>query len=78
MTSGAGPNVGRTIWDFYCNGAFGRVYDMAGSVIEAEGADWIVVRKPTKDAVFTTFYSHEQKNEAVGRWCVKPSTGEMI
>ena len=30
-------NIGRVIKDFYCNGFFGREYDLNGSTIIAEG-----------------------------------------
>jgi len=38
-------NVGRIIRDGYCNGFFGRDYDFYGSVIIAEGDEYIVIRK---------------------------------
>jgi hypothetical protein len=38
-------NIGRIINDFYCNGFAGRVYDMAGAIIIAEGDGWIVCKK---------------------------------
>lgn len=38
-------NVGRIINDFYCNGYFGRDYDLSGAEIIAEGDDYLVIRK---------------------------------
>jgi hypothetical protein len=32
-------NVGKEIRDFYCNGFFGRRYDLLGAVIEGAGMD---------------------------------------
>lgn len=43
-------NVNKKITNFYCNGFFGRRYDLTDVVIEAEGKDWIVIR-PAKEAV---------------------------
>jgi hypothetical protein len=37
-------NIGRTIKDGYCNGYFGRNYTLSGSVIIAEGDEYIVIR----------------------------------
>lgn len=38
-------NVGRIITNFYCNGYFGRNYDLEGSEIIAEGDEYLVIRK---------------------------------
>ena len=38
-------NIGKTIRDGYCGGFFGRDYDLYGSVIIAEGEEYIVIRK---------------------------------
>ena len=38
-------NIGRRISDFYCNGFFGREYDLDGAIIVGEGEEWIVIRK---------------------------------
>ena len=38
-------NIGRKIIDFYCNGYFGREYDLSGAVIIDEGDEYIVIRK---------------------------------
>ena len=42
-------NVGKVITDFFCNGWFGRRYDLEGAVIEAEGKDWILIRIKADD-----------------------------
>ncbi len=64
-------NVGKVITDFYCNGKFGRRYDLAGTTIEAEGKDWIVIR--TKDSVDVAhFTSEKEKNEYVYNWTSEP------
>ena len=38
-------NVGRIITNFYCNGYFGRNYDLDGSEIIVEGDEYLVIRK---------------------------------
>jgi hypothetical protein len=48
-------NVGRVITDFYCNGFFGRDYDFSGSVIIAEGDEYIVIRKENGIVEFGNF-----------------------
>ena len=63
-------NVGKIITDFYCNGYFGRRYDLENAVIEAEGLGWIVIR--IKDLVpeplFTSFYESEDKQYWIDQW----------
>jgi hypothetical protein len=38
-------NIGKIIKDSYCNGFFGREYDLNDAVIIAEGDEWIVIKK---------------------------------
>ena len=60
-------NIGRLITDSYCNGYFGRLYD---SEIEAEGPDWIVIRKPDGSCDFTGFTDPENtKQRLIDEWC---------
>jgi hypothetical protein len=40
-----GQFVGLEIRDFYCNGFFGRDYDLDGAIIVASGQDYITIRK---------------------------------
>jgi len=61
-------NIGKEIKDFYCNGFFGRRYDLTGSIIEGEGEDWIVIRMPDGKAEAATFSSSEDKNEYINNW----------
>lgn len=62
-------NIGRVITDFYCNGFFGRVYDLDDSRIEAEGHDWVVIRKPDGRPDFAAFDDPEEKAQRIGEWC---------
>lgn len=48
-------NVGKIITDGYCNGFCGRIYTLEGSVIEAEGEDWVVIRETTGEHHFISF-----------------------
>lgn len=50
-------NIGRTIQDFYCNGFFGRDYDLGGATIVGEGEEWLVVKKVDGMVVFGSFQS---------------------
>ena len=52
-------NIGRIIRDGYCNGFFGREYDLYGSVIIAEGDDYVVIRKENGIVEFASFQSYE-------------------
>ncbi|WP_410988668.1 hypothetical protein [Bacillus cereus] len=52
--------VGKEIIDFYCNGYFGRRYDLEGSVITEVGSDHITVR--TRKGDFATAHFD-------GDWC---------
>ena len=60
-------NIGKEIKDFYCNGFAGRRYDVAGSTIEAEGHDWIVIRIPDGEAVFMNLRGWD-KQEYINNW----------
>lgn len=52
--------VGKEIKDFYCNGYFGRRYDLEGSIIMEVGSDHITVR--TREGNFATAHFD-------GDWC---------
>jgi hypothetical protein len=60
-------NIGKTIKDFYCNGFAGRRYDLAGSVIENEGKDWIVIRTEENEPIFINF-GIWLKQEHIDNW----------
>ncbi len=61
-------NVGKIISNFYCNGFGGRRYDLAGSIIEAEEEDWIVIRTDENEPVFMNFLNNKEKNEYIAQW----------
>jgi hypothetical protein len=61
-------NIGKQIKDFYCNGCFGRDYDLEGARIESEGFDWIVIRKENGEPDFASFSSEQEKQESVNQW----------
>ena len=50
-------NVGREIKDFYCNGYFGRRYDLTGARIIAEGDEFLVIKKEDGVVEFCHFQS---------------------
>jgi len=52
----SGEFVGRTITDYYCNGFFGRRYDLTGSEIIENGNNFITIRDPD-GADHTTYFS---------------------
>ena len=60
-------NIGKEINDFYCNGFAGRRYDLEGSIIKAEGKDWIVIRTPDKSPVFINFDGFN-KQQHIDSW----------
>lgn len=63
-------NVGRVIKDAYCNGYFGRGYDLEDAVIINEGAEYIVVRKDDGLVDFCSFQQTiEKKQELIDEWC---------
>ena len=59
-------NIGRTIHDNYCNGSFSGEYDLEGSVIIAEGADFIVIRKPDGIIDFACFQTYDYERDVSG------------
>lgn len=61
-------NVGRTITNFYCDGFFGRDYDLDNSMIEGEGEDWIVVRKMGGEPAYA-YFGDWDKQELIDEWC---------
>ena len=60
-------NVGKEIKDFFCNGFAGRRYDLTGSIIEAEGEDWIVIRTDEGEPVFMNLKGWN-KQEHIDNW----------
>lgn len=57
-------NVGRIIRDGYCNGYFGRDYDLYGAEIVAEGDEYLVIRKENGVIDFCNFQSWDwNRNE---------------
>jgi hypothetical protein len=60
-------NIGKELTDFYCNGFAGRRYDLEGSIIEAEGRDWIVIRPLDGRPVFIDF-NNWNKIELIDSW----------
>jgi hypothetical protein len=69
-------NIGRKILDFYCNGYFGREYDLASSKIEGEGYDWLVVRTYEGNVRVATFENPSEKQEMIETWCTENSGEE--
>jgi hypothetical protein len=68
--------VGMTIQDFYCNGFFGRTYDMEGSVIIGFGTDhndeyYLRVKKLDGDIEVAHFGSRDldMVEEYIEEWC---------
>lgn len=62
--------VGRAIQDYYCNGFFGRRYDLAGAIIEAQGNDYMVIRTRDGVPVFAYFDGHweSKMEELIAEW----------
>ena len=56
-------NIGRKIICDFCNGYFNSTDNLAGSRIESEGYDWIVIRKPNGSCEFENFTDYEQKQK---------------
>ena len=61
-------NTGRVIVNHYCNGFFGRRYDLSGSTIEAEGYDWIVIRLEDGGVAFADV-KNSDKQSLIEKWC---------
>jgi hypothetical protein len=55
--------VGLEIKDFYCNGFFGRRYDLDGSIIIDSGYNYITVRTKNGDIATAVFEEGWQLNE---------------
>lgn len=57
-------NIGRIIKDGYCNGFFGREYDLCNSVIISECDEYILIRKENGVVEFANFQSWDcNRNE---------------
>ena len=60
-------NIGKEIKNFFCNGFAGRRYDLTGSIIEAEGDDWIVIRTDEGEPIFMNLKGWD-KQEYIDNW----------
>lgn len=60
-------NIGKEIKDFFCNGFAGRRYDLTGSIIEAEGEDWIVIRTDEGEPIFMDLQGWD-KQDCINNW----------
>jgi len=61
-------NTGKKIKDFYCNGFFGRNYDLTDARIEGEGDDWIVVRMTDGSVEIASFMDNGEKEDYIAKW----------
>jgi len=64
-------NVGLKITDSYCSGFAGRRYDLEGSIIEAEGKDWIVIRIDSDKPEFLNLRGYD-KQYYINMWTASP------
>lgn len=69
-------NIGKKITDGYCNGYFGRIYDLAGSRIEGEAEDWIVVRLKDDSVHIARFDNKSEKKSCIKSWTNKNNSEE--
>lgn len=63
--------IGLKITDFYCNGFFGRDFDLEGSTILHADNDYLVIRKTNgvvESAWFDGRWSFEDVREFVENW----------
>lgn len=62
--------IGLEITDYYCNGFFGRDFELEGSIILHAGEDYMVVRKPSRVVLSCYFdgYTFEEVRNLVERW----------
>ncbi len=65
-------NIGRIITDFYCNGYFGRTYDLTWSEIIEEADEYIIIKKPNGVIDFANFqhYDWNDNNEVCNVYCM--------
>lgn len=67
-------NIDRIIRDCYCDGYFGRCYDMSGAEIIDEGDEYVVVRKECGTVAMANFQDFEfDRNEDGGLKSDTPS-----
>lgn len=62
---------GLEITDFYCNGFFGRRYDLSGSIIIRNGSDYITIRDNEGEvhtAYFEKGWQQEEMEEYITNW----------
>jgi hypothetical protein len=59
-------NVGRTITSNFCDGFFGREYNLSGAIIIAEGDEYLVARKQNGVVEFCNFQAYTWKRNANG------------
>ena len=62
-------NIGRIIQSIGCNGFAGRRYDLAGSIIEQEADDYIIIRTETGEPLIVFFDKHDDKQQIIDEWC---------
>lgn len=70
--------IGLKIRDFFCNGFFGRVYDLEGSTIIHAGIDYLVIRTEEGDVRSTQFggWSFTEIEELVQSWVEEENHGD--
>lgn len=61
-------NVGKIITNSYCNGYFGRNYDLYGAKIVAEDDDYLVIRKTNGVVEFCNFQSWDWNRNEKGEF----------
>lgn len=64
-------NVGKIIKKSYLNGFAGRNYDSDGSVIIADGGDWLVIVDTNGQKSFIDLqdYPSENRQDLINEWC---------
>jgi len=63
-------NIGRIITDSYCNGFFGRNYDLSGSEIIAEADEYIVIIKENGIVEFANFQYWDWNEDGTIAGCI--------
>ncbi|MBD8489140.1 hypothetical protein IFO69_10325 [Echinicola sp. CAU 1574] len=64
-------HVGIIIQDHYCNGFRNTKEDLSGSIIEAEGRDWIVLRTSEGNPIVIDFSKHLiKKEDLIASWSI--------
>ena len=55
----------------YCNGFFGRRWDLYGAKIEAIGEDWVVIRFSSDETAFASFKNKKERKDYIKQWTIK-------